>query len=56
MSNENKFTEDEAKTVLDALKLQRSTVNTAIQKVEKQLESGVLTDSEDFGDKQFLVE
>lgn len=55
MSNEN-FNADEAKEVVEALKQKRDTVDSAIQKIEKQIKSGVLTDSIDYDGKQFLVE
>lgn len=55
MANEN-FSVDEAKEVVEALKQKRDTVDSAIQKIEKQIKSGVLTDSIDYDGKQFLVE
>jgi (p)ppGpp synthase/HD superfamily hydrolase len=55
MSNEN-LNVDEAKEVVEALKQKRQNVDSAIQKIEKQIELGVLTDSVDFDGKQFLTE
>ena len=50
------LSEKEAAAVVEALKQQQETLASATKKIERQIESGVLTDSQDFGDQQLLTE